>query len=143
LDALETTTCDGVYKLTAEQLQDHFSENKLTLGLSTISIFGDWEGRLLNAKHELEGIEFNVKKNILTIIFLDDYLLKVRNPRLIFVSSTYLKIVKATEVMWQTKDDLQYSYLIKGNKIETKSNTDWKPHQYDIGIGMNAVYLQG
>ncbi|CAM1357609.1 hypothetical protein THALO_70065 [Tenacibaculum halocynthiae] len=28
-------------------------------------------------------------------------------------------------------------------KIYIKSNTKWKPHAYDIGIGMNALYLQG
>jgi len=51
------------------------------------------------------------------------------------------------EVFWKISNKEnhveEYSYLNKGDKIVTKSNTDWSPQKYDIGPGMNAVYLQG
>jgi len=147
LDELEPTEGDGVLKLTPEELRNNFLENKIELGECTVSIYGDWEGRQLNIKHKLNSVEFNSEKNTLTLSFSDNCLLKIRNPRLIFYTSSYLKIIKATEILWQIPDDLrshyQFSYLNTGKKIKTKTNTDWKPHDYDIGIGMNAIYLQG
>ncbi|PCI96230.1 MAG: hypothetical protein COB15_11090 [Flavobacteriales bacterium] len=147
LDELEPTEGDGVLKLTPEELRRKFLKDKLELGKCTVSIYGDWEGRQLNIKHQLKSIEFNSKNNSLTLLFSDNCLLRIRNPRLIFSTSSYLKIVKATEILWQIPDDFkahhQFSYLNTGEKIKTKSNTDWKPHDYDIGIGMNAIYLQG
>ena len=147
LDSIEFTETDGVYKLTAQQVKDYFIDNKLAFKTGTVSIYGDWEGRRLDRKHHIKSIDFNEDKNVLTIIFADNCLLKIRKPRSIFVASTYLKIVKATEVLWQipTIDNSyhQFSYLNTGKTINTKSNTDWKPHPYDIGIGMDAIYLQG
>jgi hypothetical protein len=147
LDELEPTEGDGVLKLTPEELLDSFLKNKIELGECTISIYGDWEGRQLNIQHKLKTVEFDLNNNTLTLLFTDNCLLKIRNPRLIFSTSSYLKIVKATEVLWQTPDDFkshyQFSYLNTGKTIKTKSNADWKPHEYDIGPGMNAIYLQG
>ncbi|MFT6842365.1 MAG: hypothetical protein ACJASR_001132 [Psychroserpens sp.] len=147
LDELEPTEGDGVLKLTPEELLNSFLKNEIELGECTISIYGDWEGRKLNVKHKLTSVEFHSIKNTLTLLFSDNCLLKIRNPKLIFYTSSYLKIVKATEILWQITDDFRvykkFSYLNTGKNIKTKSNTDWKPHDYDIGIGMNAIYLQG
>ncbi len=147
LDNLEPTEGDGVFKLTPEEVQSKFLKDKLELSACTVSIYGDWEGRQLNIQHKLKTVEFDSKINTLTLLFTDNCLLKIRKPRLIFSTSSYLKIVKATEVLWQIPDDFkahyQFSYLNTGKTIKTKSNTDWKPHEYDIGIGMNAIYLQG
>jgi len=146
MDNLEPTGGDGVLKLTPDELRNHFLKNKIELGECTVSIYGDWEGRQLNVKHKLNSLEFNPKKRTLTLSFSDKCSLKIRNPRLIFLSSSYLKITEATEVLWQIPNDFnahyQFSYLNTGKKVKTKSNTDWNPQEYQIGIGMNAVYLQ-
>ena len=59
----------------------------------------------------------------------------------------YIKIVKAKAIIWQTPSKYQkqniYHYVNTGKAIKTKSNTTWQPHTLDIGIGMNALYLQG
>jgi hypothetical protein len=99
LDELEPTEGDGVLKLTPEELLDSFLKNKIELGECTISIYGDWEGRKLNVRHKLTSVEFHSKKNILTLSFSDNCLLKIRNPKLIFYTSSYFKIVKATEIL--------------------------------------------
>ena len=147
LNELEPVEGDGVTKLTPEELQNIFKENKFDLKECTLSIWGDWEGRQLDFKHKIQSIEYNSEKNILSIQFFDNCILKVKKPRVILSADSYLKIVKATEILWQVPENSgsysQYSYLNSGGKIITKSNTDWKPHKYDIGIGMNALYLQG
>lgn len=147
LDNLEPTKGDGVFKLTPEEVKSKFLEDKLELTTCTVSIFGDWEGRQLNIQHKLKTVEYDSKNNTLALLFYDNCLLKIRNPKMIFSTSSYLKIVKATEILWQIPDGFkshfQFRYLNTGKTIKTKSNTDWKPHEYDIGIGMNAIYLQG
>jgi len=148
LDELEPTPGSGVLKVTPEDLTQLFIDKKLKFNNGiTVSIWGDWEGRKLDVKHTLNSIEFNSDNNILTIQFNDNCLLKITRPSLILCSNSYLKIVKAKEVLWQIPMDSapsnQYSYLNTGKEIKTRSNTKWRPHEYDIGIGMNAIYLQG
>jgi len=145
---LEPDLGSDVLKLTPEALTNLCLQKKIKFNRgTTVSIWGDWEGRELNVKHELNSIYFDSEYNILTIKFYDNCILKIKRPSLIFYSSSYLKIIKAKEILWQTPIDSnsnnQYSYLNTGKEIKTKSNTKWKPHTYDIGIGMNALYLQG
>lgn len=146
LDELEPSPGSGVMKLTPEELINLFSENELSFNQGlTVSIWGDWEGRKLDERHQIVDVEFEQEKNILTISFSENCSLKIKNPKLILLTNTYLKIVKAKEVLWQIPNNdtfCQYSYLNTSKIIETKSNTDWKPHKYDLGIGMNAIYLK-
>ncbi len=147
LDELEPTPGSGVLKLTPDELSSLFLEKKTKFNNgTTVSIWGDWEGRELDTRHEVNSINFNSENNILTIKFSDNCILKIKRPEAIFYSTSYLKIVKAKEILWQipaSSDSYkQYSYLNTGKEIKTKSNTNWTPHIYDIGVGMNALYLQ-
>lgn len=149
LDELEPTSGCGVTRLSPEEIPKLFFKNNFNfINGVTISIWGDWNGRMLDAKHQFDSINFNSTNNILTIKFTDNYILKIKKPSMIFHSNSYLKIVKAKEILWQTPTDTnlnnhQFSYLNTGQEIKTKSNTKWKPQGYGIGIGMNALYLQG
>ena len=148
LDELEPTPANGVLKVNPEELANLFSEKKLSFNqVTTVSIWGDWEGRKLDTKHQISSLNFNSEINILTIVFNTKCILKIKSPSTILCSSSYLKVVKAKEILWQTpvnsSSNNQYRYLNTGEKIKTKSNTKWTPHTYDIGIGMNALYLQG
>ncbi|SEE66637.1 hypothetical protein SAMN04487765_3691 [Tenacibaculum sp. MAR_2010_89] len=148
LDELEPTLGSDVLKLTPEELTNLFSKNKPSFNKGvTVSIWGDWQGRQLDTRHQLDSLNFNSDNDILTINFSDKCILKVKSPRIIFYTSSYLKVVKAKEILWEVPVDTnsknQYSYLNTAEKIYIKSNTKWKPHAYDIGIGMNALYLQG
>lgn len=148
LDELEPTPGSGVLKLTPEGLVNLFSENKLTFNQgTTISIWGDWEGRQLDTRHKISALSFNQENNILTINFSDKCVLKIKSPSLIFYSSSYLKVVKAKVILWETPSSSnlnnEYRYFNIGTKIKTESNTKWISHIYDIGVGMNALYLQG
>ncbi|MDV7140432.1 hypothetical protein R3X28_16185 [Maribacter sp. TH_r10] len=148
MDVLEPTASSGVQKLAPEELKQLFLENKVDFnnGLK-VSIWGDWEGRKLDVRHIVNVVEYDIENKLLTIEFDDNCLLKVKGPSLILCSSNYLKIVKAKEVEWQIDIDFppihQYIYLNNGKEIKTWSNTTWKPHEFDIGIGMDAIYLQG
>ena len=147
LDDLEPVPGDGVIKLTPDQLPNKFLSNELNLGEFTIAIWGDWEGRKLNSRHKLKSIDYSLKNRILSLVFHDNCLLKIKNAQSILASNSYLKIMNAKEVLWQVPAQTQlnesFSYLNTGKEIVTKSNTSWKPHVRDVGIGMNAVYLQG
>jgi len=147
LDVIEPSNGNGILQLTPEELRNHFIQSKLELNPCTVSIFGDWEGRQLDIRHSLKFVEFNSEKNILTLTFSDKCVLKIRKPKLIYFTTTYLKIVHAKEILWQVpnepKTPSQFSYLNSKYKITTQSNTDWKPHEYDVGPGMDAIYLQG
>ncbi len=147
LDNLEPNEGDGVLKVSPNQLETLFSQDKLNFNNGTVSIWGDWTGRELDKKHQLKSVKFNSENDTLNLSFIDNCLLKIKNPKLIFITSTYLKIAKAKEVLWQTPHKPegvdQYNYINLGKSIKTNSNTKWKPHPFDLGIGMDALYLQG
>ena len=148
LDTLLPTVGDGILKLSAKELQIMFETDQFNIVKEmTISIWGDWDGRKLNHKHELEHILFNEENDVLTFCFKDGCLLKVKAPENIFLASSYLKVLNAKEILWQTPSNNQmpnrYSYLKTKSGIKTKSNTQWKPHKFDMGLGMNALYMQG
>lgn len=147
LDDLEPVAGDRVSKLKPEDLQSKFLANDWNLGELTIAIWGDREGRGLHIRHILKSIDFCKKKRVLSLKFSDHCLLKIKKPQTIFTSSTYIKVMHAEEILWQVPADSGrhhlFSYLNTGKEIKTKSNTMWKPHKHDIGIGMNAIYLQG
>ncbi len=147
LDLLEPIPGDGVLKLTPKKLEELFNNEELTFrNNTTISIWGDWEGRKLNSKHIINSISFDGNTKILNIEFDENYKLAITEPRLILTSISYIKIANAKSVVWQTPTKFnslnKYVYKHTGKEIITQSNTNWQAHNYDIGIGMNAVYLQ-
>lgn len=147
LDELEPVSGSGVFKLTAKELTTKFPEGKLRFNNGSVAIWGDSNGRLLEKKHQLKAINFDSENNVLNLEFFDDCLLIVTNPNLIMCTNTYLKFLKAKKVSWQIPKASgaieTFTYYNTGKTIKPISNTDWKPSEYDFGIGMNAVYLQG
>ncbi|HZH85897.1 MAG TPA: hypothetical protein VFD77_01180 [Brumimicrobium sp.] len=148
LDELKSAPNSSVLKISPAELSQFPIEQHLKFqhGLK-VSIWGDWEGRYLEDRHHIESVDFDKKEKWLTIRFLDGCILKIKNPSPVYVTQSYLKIVKAQEIQWsiptQTGLIKQYIYINEGENILTQSNTEWKPHHFDIGIGMNALYLQG
>ncbi|WP_417265962.1 hypothetical protein [Brumimicrobium sp.] len=147
LDEIKSTPNSSILKIQPSELH-HFPFEKhfqFQQGLK-INIWGDWEGRSLEKRHHIESIIFDEQAQWLTIRFLDGCLLKIKNPSPLHVARSYLKIIKAQEIQWitptLTNATMQYIYINDGKNIITQSNNGWKPHQFDIGIGMNALYLQ-
>lgn len=147
LDELDPIGDNNVLKLSPEELVNHFHKQTFIFNRNvTISIWGDWEGKMLNNKHCLVNIEFEKNMNTLTLSFLKNCSLKIKNPKLIFLSKDYFKIVRADEIEWEIPYETnfhRFKYINNSEEIITKSNTNWKPNKYDLGIGMNAIYLQG
>lgn len=147
LDELEPTIEDGVQKLSPEELTAKYNSDQLDFIAGSISIWGDRAGRRLNDRHKIDSIKYDSVKQILVFTFQTNCVLKIKKPRLILICTDYLKIVTATEILWQIPDasnsNKQYSYLNTGKAIKTKSNANWKPNKNDMGLGMNAVYIQG
>lgn len=146
LDNLEPVPGDGVCKIQSEELASLFFEGSLDFNGGAISIWGDHQGRLLEKDNVFRSIVYDSSRDVLTIIFTNSCLLKIKNPTTILYSTEYLKILNAKEILWKTPNDTglenKYSYLNNGEIIVTKSNTNWKPHKYDLGLGQNAVYIQ-
>ncbi|MEM9544922.1 MAG: hypothetical protein AAGA77_03070 [Bacteroidota bacterium] len=145
-DDLKPTLGHGVLQVTPKELYESELLNKLKLRKYTIAIWGDRYGRKLDKQHRIDTIEYEDKGSILSIEMGGKYLLKIRMPKVIHISETYFKIINAKEILWQVTDEnnktSNYSYLNTGKKIETKTNTNWKPKSMDLGIGMHALYLQ-
>ena len=148
LDDLIPTEDDQFRELNPFTLEKNFRTKKNLFHAGKVSIWGDWQGRGLDKKLKIEEITFYHEKDILVIKFEEKHTLKVRSPQGIYEADTYLKILKAKEVLWKTPGSgitrsFTYSYLATKNGIKTKSNTSWKPHKYDIGLGLSAIYIQG
>ncbi|MBL7471207.1 hypothetical protein [Robertkochia sediminum] len=147
LDDLVPTPGSGISVLTPMALEQLYRDGKNTLGPVTVSIWGDWKGRKLNEKHQIDSVAYNSGENTLTITFTDQCVLRVKAPATIHYCNTYLKIMKAGEVSWYVSGANaamdEYHYLNTGGQIQTRSNTSWKPKYEDLGAGMHAIYLQG
>ncbi len=144
----ELTSHPDITVHSPKELAHLFSTYQLNFNKSvTITIWGDWEGRALDKKHQLKSMIYNEELNYLTIWFKNHYAIRVKEAQTIMTSTDYIKIVKAKAIIWQTPSKYQkqniYHYVNTGKAIKTKSNTTWQPHTLDIGIGMNALYLQG
>ncbi len=145
LDNLKPIEGGGFIQVRADELAEIF-KNKIEKAF-TIKIWGDWNGRKLNNKHYISQITYEASEKELNISFHDKCFLKVLNPGIIHVSKSYIKIINADSVIWTVLSANQkeeyYEYTFSDNLIKTNTNTQWKAHKYDLGIGMNAVYLQG
>lgn len=147
-DDLIPTSGSKIVEVKPSALMKLFSDEKIHFEQGTsVSIWGDWKGRKLNLKHQIIAINFNHESDELSIIFKDDCSVTIKEPGTIHLSKSYLKIIKAKEVRWQIVNNVhskdEFNYVHSGKEIITNSNTNWKPHFYDIGVGMNALYLQG
>ncbi len=147
LDSLKSTPGHGVSEVEPLELCNAFEDGKINLGKVTKSIWGDWDGRYLDKKDKIVSIKWDSLSQKLAVVFEDNKLLSVYHPRLIRYSRSYLKIIKAKEIVWEVVglegEHCEYRYTFSDNGIETSTNTHWKPKSDDMGIGMNAIYLQG
>ncbi|MEX1002012.1 MAG: hypothetical protein WDZ35_07845 [Crocinitomicaceae bacterium] len=147
-DDLKPLEHDEFRKLTPEKLEYNFKSNENLFKGGKIKIWGDWTGKKLDVYHEIQNVQYNSEKDTITIEFKYSCTLKIRKPIGIYESESYLKIRKAKEILWRTPDIVKsknkdFCYMATSKKIITKSNTPWKPHKYDVGIGEFAIYIQG
>ncbi len=146
LDNLKPNPGSVITELNGNTLAEHFKEQSLEFSKYTIAIWGDTNTLKLNKKRSISTINYNVTTKILTITFDEGNLLLIKRPAIIHHSSSYIKIIKAKEVVWSVNDNDQnneFHYINDKTKIITKSNRKWNPKREDLGIGMNAIYLQG
>ncbi|WP_426429490.1 hypothetical protein ACPX19_08025 [Winogradskyella sp. HB-48] len=146
LDNLKPVPGSGVTELTSDMLVKHFEQQSINFSQYSIEIWGDTNAPRLKEKRNISEIQFDKNLKTLKISFDDNSELHIKNPRMIHHSISYLKIIKAQEVVWRIKENsqvLEFHYTNNGSKIVTDSNTNWRPKHDDLGIGMNAIYLQG
>lgn len=123
-------------------LENQFLHNGLKKG--HIRIWGDWKTTGLNQKHILVGVSYSSAENTLVFWFAGSWELTVKTPKKVFYSGTYFKVKSAEEVVWKKEGEVLQKYIYRnaGKDLALSSNTDWKPHRYDMGIGADAVYIQ-
>jgi len=147
LDTLKPVPGDGVTQLSEEELVSKFHNEQLALNTFTISIWGDRSDNKLNIEHRIKLISYDPDSLTLILFLENNYELHITQPRIIHISSTYLKILKAQKIIWKvnTESDLlqKFSYFNNGQAIVTHSNSEWQPSPYALGRGMTALYLQG
>lgn len=146
LDNLKPVPGSGITELNGVQLVNHFEQQSLDFPPYAVTIWGDTNTLYLKEKRSISTISYDDTTKVLFVGFEDDTDLRIKHPAIIHHASSYIKIIKAQEVVWRVKDDdliHEFLYINNGSKIITKSNRDWNPKREDLGIGMNAIYLQG
>ena len=148
VDNLEPQEGDEFREIKPNEISALFHSNEPFINGGKIVIWGDWNGRYLNRNHTIESIDYESTSCTLIFNFKKGFQLTVQEPGRIFESSSYFKILKAKEITWKIskhhkRTEQEYIYVLQDNKIITSSNTSWKPHKYDLGVGELALYIQG
>jgi len=148
LDNLQPSIGSGTYVLSASDFVGSFNDDSCNIPKAvSLAIWGDSLDRGLDQKHTIKNVELDENENILTIKFKGGSSCLVRNPGQVMFSPSFIKVLTAKEISWRTisvdEESNSYSYLDTGKNIATRSNTDWTPKQYQVGRGMDALYLQG
>ena len=146
LDDLKPNQLSDIHELDPNEMTNNPILDKIITNRYKIAIWGDNNGRKLSDLHEIKTINYDNKLKTLEFQIRNKCVIKVKNPKTIHITKSYIKIKYAKEIVWQlnteNKETEQFVYLNTGKEIETKSNTKWKPHRFDLGIGMHALYLQ-
>ena len=125
------------------------NKNGLLKG-GSLCFWGQWFGKPYDNFHEINSIEFNSDKNILTIVFIANEKLIITHPLIIEEYTNKIEIKTADSIYFewydygkpQTPKHLLYYHFIRtGNKILGKNNIHWSSINAAILSVNNAALL--
>ncbi len=112
-------------KLSATEFEQRFAEIKLNGG--TLRFWGNWFGKPMDNYHEIKNVEFDNRKNILTLTLGEDEKLKIWNPSNLEIGRKELRIKNADKILFEwhlygeskSEENLRFeSYINNGVNIE-------------------------
>lgn len=147
LDTLEPIESDGVRKLSAQALADNFAQGEHWFKGGTLRLWDDYKKRQLNESNVIESIHYDPDEEVLVIDFKNQNQLTVWHPAKIYEASTYLKIIRASKVVWkwdyQHQHQYYFEYVKEDKRIATRTNIDWIIGRFDLSVAHPAVIILG
>ena len=145
LDNLEPTSDSDFRKLNANDYFENSSKGDRLFSGGFIRIWGDFRSRQLNIHNEISQVKLDMS-DVLVIEFTNNNKVTIVNPKTIFESASYLKILEATEIIWEWIDTdsnqrFYFNYLVNKRSIKTKTNSDWKSYKIDTILGQPAIFI--
>jgi len=145
LDNLEPASDSDFRKLNAQEYFEKFSSGDKLFSGGYIRIWGDFRSRQLDIHNEISRVKLDMS-DVLVIEFTNSNKLTIVNPKTIFESTSYLKILEASEIIWEWIDKnsdqrFYFNYLVNKRSIKTKTNSDWKSYKIDTILGQPAIFI--
>ncbi|MFK7924095.1 MAG: hypothetical protein AB8H47_19210 [Bacteroidia bacterium] len=150
LDNLIPPEGGDVKLLELEEVEAHF-QNEKTFSECSIALWGDWQGKPYVPNQEVKNVNYDKAGETLTIEFKSGSKLSVLQPEKLIISPSYLKILRASEIIWDThlklsrKSDLEKvskNYQYSKKRIFTYSDPRGKI-KFHASLGEIAVGLYG
>lgn len=126
LDNLTSTDSLDTKELSAEELCEIINEEKHAFCGGTLRFYGRWFGLPYNNFLRIASASYDKISETLTLKFENAETVILKQPRFIFLSSTYLKILEVAEIQfsWNAEHGQNFFKLIlSGNKFGITSNT--------------------
>lgn len=145
LDNLEPTADSDFRKLDTQEYFEKFTTGNRLCSGGYIRIWGDFRSRQLDIYNEISQVKLDMS-DVLTIEFTNNNKVTIVNPKAIYESTTYLKILEASEIIWEWVDNetnkkLYFNYRVEKRSIRTKTNSDWKSYKIDTLLGEPAIFI--
>jgi hypothetical protein len=145
LDNLEPASNSDFRRLNAQEYFENFARGDKLFSGGYMKIWGDFRSRQLDIFNEISCVKLNMP-DVLVIEFRNDNKVTIVNPKTIFESTSYLKILQATEIVWEWIDKdsnkrFNFNYLVNKRFIKTRTNSDWKSNKIDMTLGQPAIFI--
>jgi len=145
LDNLEPASDSDFRKLNAQEYFEKFASGDKLFSGGYMKIWGDFRSRQLDIFNEISLVKLNMS-DVLMIEFTNGNKVTIVNPKTIFESTTYLKILEAKEIIWEWIDKnsnqrFYFNYLVNKRSIKTKTNSDWRSNKIDTILRQPAIFI--
>jgi hypothetical protein len=147
LDNLTPVESDTLRKLSPETLVSNFAQGEHWFKGGNLKVWDDYKKRQLDQYSDIANIHYDPSEHLLTIDFKNQNQLCVWHPDKIYETSTYLKVISASKVVWKWgykyQHEYYFEYVLQDKKIVTNTNVNWKVGIYDLSVAHPAVIILG
>lgn len=146
LDNLDPEPTSNTVKREAKELVDLINKKKNLFKRGSIRIYGDWLGKAYSEEHTIVAASFDDKLDLLTLDFKNGKKLEVYEPKNIFESPSFLKIVDANRVKlfkqnYVNKNVYYLDYKKESKNINIDTNLESSAYDNDPSVGKQALMI--
>lgn len=150
LDNLIPPEGGDVKLLELDEIEAHFLNEKIFSECS-ITLWGDWQGKPYVPNQEVKNVNYEKAEEALIIEFKSGSKLRVLKPEKLIIAPSYLKILRASEIVWDTQlklnkksdpENVSKKYIYSKKRILTYSDPRGKI-SFHASLGAIAVGIYG
>jgi hypothetical protein len=147
LDHLELTAHSLTKKRSPETLVELINSQRNLCPGGSMCLFGDWFGEPHKRKLPLQSAAFSAEHKLLTLHFAAGEVVEIQNPRGLFESDTFLKILKADRVRlsWPANNHPAETHVTayhwSPKRIKVESTVKDARHTFHVSLGEPALML--